>query len=222
MSAFLASLLDVWFINYLLCRDNYPYYKPDDDRWKNSVRHNLSMNPNFRKGGRAKQGTGHVWVLADVGTRQVSSSSRPNQPRLGWFDDDGPLQEPPPAPGPPGPRTTADDAIRKILQSSYPGPGPGGEKTPASRRRAAAPAPVQAVPVAPAAVRAVPTPSPACQYSEVYPGTVQYPAQYTAPLPVSDFSLSQFDYSVSDSDRLVRALGLDFSEPGVQRELSAK
>ena len=32
---------------------------------------------------------------------------------------------------------------------------------------------------------------------------------------------TQYDFSVSDSDRLVRALGLDFSEP-VQRELSAK
>ena len=153
-------------------------------------------------------------------TKPTNPANHP--PRLGCIDDDGPLQDPPPAPGPPGPRTTADDAIRKILQSSYPGSGPAGEKTPASRRRAAAPAPVQAVPVAPAAVRAVPAPSPACQYSEVYPGTVQYPAQYTASLPVSDFSLSQFDYSVSDSDRLVRALGLDFSEPGLQRELSAK
>ena len=52
--------------------ENFPYYKAEDDRWKNSVRHNLSMNPNFRKGGRAKQGTGHVWVLADV-----SSDPRP-------------------------------------------------------------------------------------------------------------------------------------------------
>ena len=50
---------------YQWISDNFPYYKAEDDRWKNSVRHNLSMNPNFRKGGRAKQGTGHVWVLAD-------------------------------------------------------------------------------------------------------------------------------------------------------------
>ena len=50
---------------YQWITENFPYYKADDDRWKNSVRHNLSMNPNFRKGGRAKQGTGHVWVLAD-------------------------------------------------------------------------------------------------------------------------------------------------------------
>ena len=59
---------------YQWITDNFPYYKAEDDRWKNSVRHNLSMNPNFRKGGRAKQGTGHVWVLADQNDlpRQVS------------------------------------------------------------------------------------------------------------------------------------------------------
>ena len=60
---------------YQWISENFPYYKAEDDRWKNSVRHNLSMNPNFRKGGRAKQGTGHVWVLADVSdsSRQVST-----------------------------------------------------------------------------------------------------------------------------------------------------
>ena len=58
---------------YQWITDNFPYYKAEDDRWKNSVRHNLSMNPNFRKGGRAKQGTGHVWVLAD----QTAEVGRP-------------------------------------------------------------------------------------------------------------------------------------------------
>ena len=43
----------------------YPYFKAEDDRWKNSVRHNLSMNPHFRKGGKSKHGAGHQWVLAD-------------------------------------------------------------------------------------------------------------------------------------------------------------
>ena len=47
------------------CRDRFHYFKAEDDRWKNSVRHNLSMNPHFRKGGKAKQGSGHLWVLAD-------------------------------------------------------------------------------------------------------------------------------------------------------------
>ena len=47
--------------------ENFPYFKAEDDRWKNSVRHNLSMNPHFRKGTKSKQGAGHVWVLADEG-----------------------------------------------------------------------------------------------------------------------------------------------------------
>ena len=49
----------------LFFRDRFHYFKAEDDRWKNSVRHNLSMNPHFRKGGKAKQGSGHLWVLAD-------------------------------------------------------------------------------------------------------------------------------------------------------------
>merc|ERR1712012_202978 len=82
---------------YQWITDNYPYYKAEDDRWKNSVRHNLSMNPNFRKGGRAKQGTGHVWVLADQNdlNRQETLSE-------------------------PSKKDTTDEAIRKILQSSFP------------------------------------------------------------------------------------------------------
>ena len=51
-------------------RDRYPYFKAEDDRWKNSVRHNLSMNPHFRKGNKAKHGSGHLWVLADYDTEK--------------------------------------------------------------------------------------------------------------------------------------------------------
>ena len=49
-----------------LCSDRFPYFKAEDERWKNSVRHNLSMNPHFRKGNKAKHGSGHLWVLADI------------------------------------------------------------------------------------------------------------------------------------------------------------
>lgn len=45
-------------------RDRFPYYKSNDDRWKNSVRHNLSINPHFRKGKKAPQGAGHLWTIA--------------------------------------------------------------------------------------------------------------------------------------------------------------
>ena len=52
--------------NLFTYRDRFPYFKAEDERWKNSVRHNLSMNPHFRKGNKAKHGSGHLWVLADL------------------------------------------------------------------------------------------------------------------------------------------------------------
>ena len=50
---------------YFVNSDRYPYFTANDDKWKNSVRHNLSMNPHFRKGNKSKHGAGHLWVLAD-------------------------------------------------------------------------------------------------------------------------------------------------------------
>ena len=52
-------------VNIFVHRDRYPYFTANDDKWKNSVRHNLSMNPHFRKGNKSKHGAGHLWVLAD-------------------------------------------------------------------------------------------------------------------------------------------------------------
>ncbi|CAF4949157.1 forkhead box protein E1-like [Pieris napi] len=49
---------------YQWISDHFPFYKANDERWKNSVRHNLSINPHFRKGARASQGAGHLWSLA--------------------------------------------------------------------------------------------------------------------------------------------------------------
>lgn len=45
-------------------RDRFPFYKSNDDRWKNSVRHNLSINPHFRKGNKPAQGAGHLWIIS--------------------------------------------------------------------------------------------------------------------------------------------------------------
>ena len=44
--------------------ERFPYFKANDDRWKNSVRHNLSISPHFRKSVKARTGTGHLWTLA--------------------------------------------------------------------------------------------------------------------------------------------------------------
>ena len=85
----------IYIINYSkissYCRDRFHYFKAEDDRWKNSVRHNLSMNPHFRKGGKAKQGSGHLWVLADydkedqlphVSVQHQDQHHQPEQPNI--------------------------------------------------------------------------------------------------------------------------------------------
>lgn len=61
--------MDAFEISFYLftisnCSDRFPYYKSNDDRWKNSVRHNLSINPHFRKGLKAPQGAGHLWTIS--------------------------------------------------------------------------------------------------------------------------------------------------------------
>ena len=63
-SIFELSIINISY--FLICSDRFPYFKAEDERWKNSVRHNLSMNPHFRKGNKAKHGSGHLWVLADI------------------------------------------------------------------------------------------------------------------------------------------------------------
>ncbi|XP_035706376.1 uncharacterized protein LOC118435120 isoform X1 [Folsomia candida] len=50
---------------YQWISDHFPYFQPDDDRWKNSVRHNLSINPYFSKGEKARSGAGHLWTISE-------------------------------------------------------------------------------------------------------------------------------------------------------------
>ena len=52
---------------FVVFSEHFPYYKSNDDRWKNSVRHNLSINPHFRKGSKATHGAGHLWAIANRG-----------------------------------------------------------------------------------------------------------------------------------------------------------
>ncbi|XP_013398094.1 forkhead box protein D2 [Lingula anatina] len=43
--------------------DNFPYYSNKEKAWRNSVRHNLSLNECFIKNGRADNGKGHYWSI---------------------------------------------------------------------------------------------------------------------------------------------------------------
>ncbi|XP_033750561.1 forkhead box C1-A-like [Pecten maximus] len=42
---------------------NYPYYKMEDKSWRNSIRHNLSLNECFIKSGRSESGKGSYWSI---------------------------------------------------------------------------------------------------------------------------------------------------------------
>ncbi|KAE9537189.1 hypothetical protein AGLY_006212 [Aphis glycines] len=63
---------------YQWISSHFPYFREDDERWKNSVRHNLSINPNFRKG-RKSQGAGHYWRVCNIeeslGQREYSTAT---------------------------------------------------------------------------------------------------------------------------------------------------
>lgn len=43
--------------------DNYPYFRTRGPGWRNSIRHNLSLNDCFIKAGRSANGKGHFWAI---------------------------------------------------------------------------------------------------------------------------------------------------------------
>ena len=46
--------------------DNHPYYRSSSCAWRNSIRHNLSVNECFVKSGRARSGRGFYWSVHDA------------------------------------------------------------------------------------------------------------------------------------------------------------
>jgi hypothetical protein len=46
-------------------REHFPFYKLNDARWKNSVRHTLTVSPHFHKGGKVPHRAGHLWTVAN-------------------------------------------------------------------------------------------------------------------------------------------------------------
>ena len=50
--------------NYILT--HYPYFRNKGPGWRNSIRHNLSLNDCFVKVGRSPNGKGHFWAINPV------------------------------------------------------------------------------------------------------------------------------------------------------------
>ena len=50
--------------SYILTR--YPYFRTKGSGWRNSIRHNLSLNDCFIKAGRNPHGKGHFWTISPI------------------------------------------------------------------------------------------------------------------------------------------------------------
>eukprot|EP00112_Aurelia_sp_Birch-Aquarium-sp1_P005007 Seg1568.3 transcript_id=Seg1568.3/GoldUCD/mRNA.D3Y31 product="Fork head domain-containing protein FD3" protein_id=Seg1568.3/GoldUCD/D3Y31 len=48
---------------YEFTERNYPYFQQKGPGWRNSIRHNLSLNDCFIKAGRSPDGKGHFWAI---------------------------------------------------------------------------------------------------------------------------------------------------------------
>nr|ARO85844.1 foxQ2-1 [Schizocardium californicum] len=48
---------------YQYIMDNHPFYRNNDKSWRNSIRHNLSLNECFIKNGRSSDGRGNFWSI---------------------------------------------------------------------------------------------------------------------------------------------------------------
>lgn len=92
--------------------DHYPYFRNRGPGWRNSIRHNLSLNDCFMKAGRSANGKGHYWAIhpANIedfrkGDFRRRKAQRKVRKHMGLaVDDDG---EDSPSPPPQSPPPTA-------------------------------------------------------------------------------------------------------------------
>lgn len=97
---------------YQYILDNYAYFRTRGPGWRNSIRHNLSLNDCFVKAGRSANGKGHYWAIhpANVedfkkGDFRRRKAQRKVRKHMGLaVDDDGnDSPSPPPMTTPPPP-----------------------------------------------------------------------------------------------------------------------
>lgn len=86
--------------------DNYPYFRNRGPGWRNSIRHNLSLNDCFIKAGRSANGKGHYWAIhpaniedfkkGDFRRRKAQRKVRKHMGLSVPDDEDSPSPTPPP------------------------------------------------------------------------------------------------------------------------------
>lgn len=91
---------------YQYILDNYPYFRNRGPGWRNSIRHNLSLNDCFIKSGRSANGKGHYWAVhpanvedfqkGDFRRRKAQRKVRRHMGLAVPDDEDSPSPPPPP------------------------------------------------------------------------------------------------------------------------------
>ncbi|XP_059487227.1 forkhead box protein E3 [Neocloeon triangulifer] len=104
---------------YQYILDNYPYFRTRGPGWRNSIRHNLSLNDCFIKAGRSANGKGHYWAIhpANVddftkGDFRRRKAQRKVRKHMGLAVDEEDSPSPPPPSSPPG-ATSCAPVLRK-------------------------------------------------------------------------------------------------------------
>ncbi|EDW83549.1 uncharacterized protein Dwil_GK13662 [Drosophila willistoni] len=114
---------------YQYILDNYPYFRSRGPGWRNSIRHNLSLNDCFIKSGRSANGKGHYWAIhpANIddfrkGDFRRRKAQRKVRKHMGLSVDDATTDSPSPPPldlsTPPPP--TPSQASLQLAALSYP------------------------------------------------------------------------------------------------------
>ncbi|XP_071512970.1 uncharacterized protein [Panulirus ornatus] len=87
---------------YQYILDHYPYFRSRGPGWRNSIRHNLSLNDCFIKAGRSANGKGHYWAIHPAnlddfrrGDFRRRRAQRRVRKHLGLAVDDDSSPEPP-------------------------------------------------------------------------------------------------------------------------------
>lgn len=114
---------------YQYILDNYPYFRTRGPGWRNSIRHNLSLNDCFIKAGRSANGKGHYWAIhpANVedfkkGDFRRRKAQRKVRKHMGLaVDDDGnDSPSPPPMTLTPPPTSLWPPTITPIVFPAFP------------------------------------------------------------------------------------------------------